>query len=58
MIADPKPLNTVLYGEEANPIDPDLGFDIKAIEETLRVKGKLPKLPTRRSKRVFDETLK
>lgn len=54
----PEPVNTLLYGDEGNPIDPDLGFDIKSTGDALRAEGKLPSAPSQRSGWLFEESLK
>lgn len=54
---DPESLQT-LHGDKGNPIDPDLGYDIKATGDALNAEGKLPKLHTHRSKHMFEEALK
>lgn len=38
-------IQTILHGEEGNPTDLDLDFDIKATGEALKADGKFPNFP-------------
>lgn len=42
---DPELIQTILHGEEGNPTDLDLDFDIKATGEALKAYGKFPNFP-------------
>lgn len=39
-----EPLDTIVHGEEGNPIDPDIPFDIMSTGAALRPQGNIPNI--------------